>query len=70
MKKQRIAKQHKDMLASLHEFLEYSREYRVKKAARKTSLKDDVTWLTLYRKSMKLIEEYDVDKINYGGTSK
>lgn len=61
---------HKQTIEIIDKFLEYNKEYRTKKEAKTESLKDEVIWIDLYKKSMIAINEYDVDQIKFGGEKK
>ena len=56
---------HKQIIEIIDKFLEYNKEYRGKKAVDKVSLKDEVIWLDLYKKSMVAISEYDIEQIDF-----
>lgn len=58
---------HKETIKIIDEFIDFCKEYRQKKMENKTTLKDEVKWLELYKKSMVVIVDYDVDQINYRG---
>ena len=56
---------HKEIMKILNKFLDFSQEYRQKKAANTVSLKDEILWLDLYNKSMSAINKYDIDQIDF-----
>jgi len=56
---------HKRTIKIIDDFLSFSKECRERKPAKKEILKEEVKWLDLYKKSMEVISEYDINKINY-----
>ena len=53
---------HKRTMEMIEKFLEHSKKYREKK---KKILKDDAMWLQKYNYLSKVINDYDVSKIDY-----
>jgi len=56
---------HKKTMKIIDDFLSFSKEYRERKPNKKEILNGEVKWLDLYKKSMEVISEYDINKINY-----
>jgi hypothetical protein len=56
---------HKQTIRKVKDFLIFSERYRAKKLVNKITDKDETKWLQLYNEMLKVINEYDVDKINY-----
>jgi hypothetical protein len=56
---------HKKTIKVIDAFLKFNKEYREKKLKNKSTLKDEAQWLELYKETSKVINEYDINKINY-----
>lgn len=56
---------HKQTIKAIQDFLRFSKRYRSKIVAKTATIKEEVKWIELYKKLSKIINEYDINKINY-----
>lgn len=56
---------HKQTIKAIQDFLRFSEKYRKQKVAKTATIKEEVKWIELYKKLLKIINEYDINKINY-----